>query len=115
MILLVKLNKHLLEVIKPDKLTYRHALLVTMPIELLQVLVQYNALADYVDCILSLQDNEYTLDKLVSRKDRNQRMPKYIQYEALSRWSPSYYLAWHIACDDIQYLYDQAITKRIYK
>ena len=41
--------KHLLEVIKPDKLTYRHALLVAMPIELLQVLVQYNALADYVD------------------------------------------------------------------
>lgn len=114
MILLVKLNKHLLEVIKPDKLTYRHALLVAMPIELLQVLVQYNALADYVDCILSLQDNEYTLDKLVSRKDNNQRVPKYIRYEALSQWNPSYYLAWHIACDDIQYLYDQAITKRIY-
>ena len=41
-------------------------------------------------------------------------MPKYIRYEALSQWNPSYYLAWHIACDDIQYLYDQAITKRIY-
>ena len=41
-------------------------------------------------------------------------MPKYIQYEALSQWNPSYYLAWHIAGDDIQYLYDQAITKRIY-
>lgn len=100
--------------IKQSKLTFRHVLLVAMPIELLQVLVQYNALADYVECILSLQDNEYTLDKLVSRKDRNQRMPKYIQYEALSQWNPSYYLAWHIAGDDIQYLYDQAITKRIY-
>lgn len=86
-----------------------------MPIELLQILVQYNVLADYVNCILSLNDNEYTLDNLVSRKDRNQRMHKYIQYEALSQWNPAYYLSWHIACDDIQYLYDQAITKRIYE
>lgn len=101
--------------IKPDKLTYRHALLVAMPIELLQILVQYNVLADYVDCILSLNDNEYTLDNLVGRKDRNQHMHKYIQYEALSQWNPAYYLSWHIACDDIQYLYDQAITKRIYE
>lgn len=111
MILSVKLNKHLLEVIKPDKLTYRHALLVAMPIELLQVLVQYNALNTYLNIILY---DENIVDNLVSRKDKNTRMPKEIRYLELRKWNPEYYLNHFVVGDTVGYLYDRAIIERIY-
>lgn len=74
------------------KFTYKHALLVTMPLELLMLLTENNALDVYVHAVLTHPNVDIVIDQLVSRTDRNSRFSPCVRFDYLARWSPLWFI-----------------------
>lgn len=100
--------------IKLNKLTYRHALLVAMPIELLMTLVRFDVLDIYINGILSSTNVDKIVDRLVSRKDKNMRMPRDIRYYELHNWYPRAYIDNIWLSVAVESIYNLCIHVRIY-